>query len=80
MLFAMIPATLDRYGLISGPPCVADNSTVFVFLIQSIHTDRVPGTDRRPVPFGSAPILHPSFDCIHNDELEAAWSFQASRI
>jgi hypothetical protein len=33
MLFSLTPVTLDRSGLISGPPRVAPNSTVFVFAI-----------------------------------------------
>ncbi len=51
---------LDRYGFIYGPPRVTSNSTVFVFLILPTHADSVPGTDRRPVLYGSAPVPFPS--------------------
>ena len=35
MLFSMTPVTLDRNGLISGPPRVGENARVFVFVINA---------------------------------------------
>ena len=60
-LFSAVPATLDRYGVVAGPPRLVENATVFVFVVHApipTSQERVfPPSSPAPYGFGAPAVL-----------------------